>query len=317
MSAPQPDRRPEPMPQPMLQPQRSSLLSRRSLLLGAGVVAAAGVIGVVASQLVGAGSLVTSSAPAGGSPGQLRPGGDPNNWMDYFPSETGVTGSRFQAPFDMRTYKRPEGSILPDVENVMMATPDTWQVCAPGRQALGMPSGTGGIELCICLDTTGSMGGVLSAAKASIQSCLQSVAQTGPMARVAIILYRDYGDAYVTRVMPLRPASDPALVSFIQSAEAVSGADWPEALGPALSDASRLEWSARPGLVVVVADAPGHRYDQAMIDGAISRLAGSGRRVSFIDSGAAGLQATARAAGGSYISWNGDFSSSLRAAICQ
>lgn len=314
-SAPQPDRRPQ--PQPMLQPQRTPLLSRRSLLLGAGVVGAVAVVGGVASRFVVAGSPVASSAPAGGSPGQLRPGGNPDNWMDYYASAPGPDGTRSQAPFDLTSYKQPEGSILPEREAVMMPTPETWQVCAPGRQALDMAPGTGGIELCICLDTTGSMGGVIASAKASIQACLQSVAQTGPMARVAIILYRDYGDAYVTKVMPFRPASDPALVSFIQSAEAVSGADWPEALGPALVDTTRLDWGSRPGQVVVVADAPGHKYDQTMINGAISSLVGSGRRVSFIDSGAAGLQATARAAGGSYVAWNGDFSSSLRAAICQ
>ena len=303
MSSPQPDRR----PQPVL--QRAPLLSRRSMLMGAGVVGAAAVVGGV-SQLIGGGS-------AGGPPGQLRPGGNPNNWLDYYPSEPGPTGSRFQPVFDLRSAKTPEGAIIPAPENPMPETAEAWRTCAPGRDALDLPAGAGGLELCICLDTTGSMGGVLEAAKASIQATLRSVAATGPMARVAVNLYRDYGDDYVTRVMPFRPALDPELVSFVASARAVSGADWPEALGPALVDATRLDWSPRPGLVVVIADAPGHEYDAAMINRAISSLAGSGRRVSVIDSGAAGLQATARAAGGSYIAWNGDFSSSLRAAICQ
>ena len=309
MSSPQPERRPQPvlMPQPQL--QRAPLLSRRSLLIGAGVVGAVAVAGGV-SQIVGGGS-------AGGPPGQLRPGGDPNNWLDYYPSEPGPTGSRFQPVFDLRAAATPEGAIVPVRENPLPETAEAWRTCAPGRDALNLPAGSAGLELCICLDTTGSMGGVLEAAKSSIQGTLRSVAATGPLARVAVILYRDYGDDYVTRTIGFRPALDPELMAFVGSARVQGGADWPEALGAALVDATRLDWSSRPGLVVVIADAPGHDYDAGMISGAVRSLAGSGRRVSVIDSGAAGLQALAAAGGGSYVAWRGDLGSALNAAICQ
>ena len=292
------------------QPLRSaaSVLPRRSFLFGAGALGAVGAIGAAGFFSAG-----------GEDAGQLRAGGDPNNWMDYAASAPGPTGTRDQPIFEMGSVTQPAGSILARRSDGMPLTVDAWRACSIGRSAaLAMPQGSAGVDLCLILETTASMGAVLRSAQSSLQTVVNSLAATGPNARLAIILHRDYGDDYVSKILPFRPATDAALQTFLASASARGGGDIPEALGPALVEASRLDWSPLPGSVVVVTDAPGHRYDADMTSQAVSSLAGSGRRVSFIDSGAAGQQATAAAAAGAgaYIAWNGDFASSLRATLC-
>src|SRR3982750_1532331 len=61
------------------------------------------------------------------------------------------------------------------------------------------------VEVVFCLDTTGSMGGLIDGAKAKIWSICNQIA-TGkptPELKVGLVAYRDRGDAYVTRVFDL------------------------------------------------------------------------------------------------------------------
>src|SRR5262245_22180368 len=57
------------------------------------------------------------------------------------------------------------------------------------------------IDVAFCLDTTGSMSGLLEGAKQKIWSIVNTVsaAQPKPVLRIALVAYRDQGDAYVTR----------------------------------------------------------------------------------------------------------------------
>src|SRR5215207_7540709 len=61
------------------------------------------------------------------------------------------------------------------------------------------------VEVVFCLDTTGSMGGLLEGAKAKIWSICNQIAGARPTPdlKVGLVAYRDRGDDYVTKVHDL------------------------------------------------------------------------------------------------------------------
>src|SRR3954467_7079620 len=61
------------------------------------------------------------------------------------------------------------------------------------------------VEVVFCLDTTGSMGGLLDGAKAKIWSICNQIAggKPTPDLKVGLVAYKDKGDAYVTKVTDL------------------------------------------------------------------------------------------------------------------
>src|ERR1700681_1477694 len=61
------------------------------------------------------------------------------------------------------------------------------------------------VEVVFCLDTTGSMGGLIDGAKQKIWAICNQVASGKPTPdlRVGLVAYRDKGDAYVTKVIDL------------------------------------------------------------------------------------------------------------------
>src|SRR4051794_27940965 len=61
------------------------------------------------------------------------------------------------------------------------------------------------VEVVFCLDTTGSMKGLIHAAKQKIWAICNQIS-TGtptPHVKVGLVAYRDRGDAYVTKVFDL------------------------------------------------------------------------------------------------------------------
>ena len=61
------------------------------------------------------------------------------------------------------------------------------------------------VEVVFVLDTTGSMGGLIQAAKEKIWSIATTMAQAqpAPEIRIGLVAYRDRGDSYITRVVDL------------------------------------------------------------------------------------------------------------------
>ena len=58
------------------------------------------------------------------------------------------------------------------------------------------------IEVVFCLDTTGSMGGLIEGAKQKIWAISNQIAggKPTPELKVGLVAYRDRGDAYITKV---------------------------------------------------------------------------------------------------------------------
>ena len=118
------------------------------------------------------------------------------------------------------------------------------------------------VEVAFVLDTTGSMGGLIEGAKRRIWSIARRIGegQPRPDLRIALVAYRDIGDAYVTQVHPFTSDMDEVYQS-LSSLRAEGGGDGPEHVSAALRDAvEALPWSGPRALKVVflVGDAPPH-----------------------------------------------------------
>ena len=128
----------------------------------------------------------------------------------------------------------------------------------PARVAASAPR----VEVAFVLDTTGSMGGLIEGAKRRIWSIARRIGegQPRPDLRIALVAYRDLGDAYVTRVFDLTGDMD-QVYQNLMGFQASGGGDTPEHVSAALSDAvHKVSWSRQAGMQVIflVGDAPPH-----------------------------------------------------------
>jgi Mg-chelatase subunit ChlD len=118
------------------------------------------------------------------------------------------------------------------------------------------------IDVVFVLDTTGSMSGLIQAAKEKIWSIASSMAQAehAPDIRMGLVAYRDKGDAYVTKVTDLSTDLD-SMYAKLMDFKAQGGGDGPEHVNQALYDAvHKMSWSQHDAYKVVflVGDAPAH-----------------------------------------------------------
>jgi Mg-chelatase subunit ChlD len=124
-----------------------------------------------------------------------------------------------------------------------------------------------GIEVVFVLDTTGSMSGLIDAAKQKIWSIANTLAMTepAPQIKMGLVGYRDRGDEYVTRHLALMDDLD-AVYEFLMGFAANGGGDGPESVNQALHEAvNKMEWSTDDKtykVIFLVGDYPPHMdYD--------------------------------------------------------
>jgi len=119
------------------------------------------------------------------------------------------------------------------------------------------------IDVAFCLDTTGSMSGLIEGAKQKIWTIVNTVnsAQPKPTLRIALVGYRDRGDEYVTTKLDFTSDLE-TMYSHLRGFQAGGGGDTPEDVNQALNDAvNGLKWSQEPAalkIVYLVGDAPPH-----------------------------------------------------------
>lgn len=135
----------------------------------------------------------------------------------------------------------------------------------PSNQVQNQSRGKAMLEMVFTLDTTGSMGGLLEGAKQRIWGIVNEVMQSSshPSVRVGLVAYRDRGDAYVTKVLPLTSDLD-TVYSTLMDYQADGGGDTPENVRRALADAVHdVGWSDRAQgvaqIIFLVGDAPPHQ----------------------------------------------------------
>jgi Mg-chelatase subunit ChlD len=145
--------------------------------------------------------------------------------------------------------------IYPTIRGNAAGTPPPRNVIAPLAAKR--------VEVVFVLDTTGSMGGLIHAAKEKIWSIASTLAQAqqAPEISMGLVAYRDRGDAYVTQVVDLNRDLD-SMYAKLMDFSADGGGDGPEAVNEALEAAiHRLSWSQDPNtykVVFLVGDAPPH-----------------------------------------------------------
>jgi hypothetical protein len=183
-----------------------------------------------------------------------------------------------------------------------------WHLDAPTKRHVDAPTS---LDIALVIDTTGSMGDELEYLKVEIRDIAEEIraAYPGVAQRWGLVVYRDEGDAYITRSVDF--SNIDAFVDRLGKQSAGGGGDMPEAMDRAMMASSELSWrtgddTAR--MVFLVADAPSHsgaaarRYTDAVLQHratktAIYPVAGSG-----VDQGAeAELRLAAKVTGGQYI----------------
>jgi len=165
------------------------------------------------------------------------------------------------------------------------------EVTLPPRNIVA-PIGAKRVEVVFVLDTTGSMGGLIHAAKEKIWSIASTLAQAqeAPEISMGLVAYRDRGDAYVTQVVDLNRDLDSMYVKLMDFA-ADGGGDGPEAVNEALEAAiNRMSWSQDQStykVVFLVGDAPPHMdyQDDAKYPQVVAAAAAKGIVVNTIQCG--------------------------------
>src|SRR6266567_7285259 len=119
------------------------------------------------------------------------------------------------------------------------------------------------VEVVFCLDTTGSMGGLIEAAKQKIWSISNQIAsgKPTPELKIGLVAFRDKVDAYITKVYDLSDDLD-AVHANLKTFQAQGGGDTPEHVNLALFDAvHKIKWSTDKKtlrIIFLVGDAPPH-----------------------------------------------------------
>ena len=119
------------------------------------------------------------------------------------------------------------------------------------------------VEVVFVLDTTGSMSGLIAAAKDKIWAIANTLATTKPTPyiKLGLIGYRDRRDAYITKRFDLSDDLD-AIYKELMAFQAGGGGDTPESVNQGLHEAvADISWSKDPKtyqVIFLVGDCPPH-----------------------------------------------------------
>jgi hypothetical protein len=117
-----------------------------------------------------------------------------------------------------------------------------------------------GLDIVICFDSTGSMGGELEQVKRQIERIGQTLVTLIPKTRISICTYRDRGDEYVVKGLPLT-SNIQEVSSYLTRIRAAGGEDHPEAVDEGLywsTSQNQFRLTARK-VILLFGDAPPHR----------------------------------------------------------
>jgi hypothetical protein len=140
------------------------------------------------------------------------------------------------------------------------------------------------LDLVICLDTTNSMKDDIDAVREGLTAMLEEILPEFTDFRIGLVLYKDYYDEYLNRVIPFT-RDFAAVRRSLNSIRVAGGRDIPEAIYEALHEgAVKFPWAADSRLMILIGDAPPHprprgRITKEMVD---REVAGRNLRVSAI-----------------------------------
>ena len=149
------------------------------------------------------------------------------------------------------------------------------------------------LDLMLVLDTTGSMGDEMAYLKAELAAMIGKLQQAHPDLdiRVGLVVYKDVGDNYVTRVYGFT-REIAQLEASLKGESYGGGGDYPEAMDQAMALAARAGWRAgAANVLLLVADAPPH--DENVAATWKSALMARDRRVHIVPVAASGVASEA------------------------
>ena len=116
-----------------------------------------------------------------------------------------------------------------------------------------------GLDIVICFDSTGSMGGEIDEVKKQITKIATTLFKLVPKARISLVTYRDKEDKDVVRILQLT-SNLQEMQSWLSKIDAGGGGDHPEAVDEGLSwsiKQNQFRSSARK-VILIFGDAPPH-----------------------------------------------------------
>jgi predicted nucleic acid-binding Zn-ribbon protein len=119
-----------------------------------------------------------------------------------------------------------------------------------------------GLDIVITFDSTGSMGGEIREVKEQIKRIGDTIIRLVPKARIGLCTYRDVGEEYLVRGLPLTNDTQ-AIETYLRGITASAGGDTPEAVQAGLRwsvEENKFRANARK-VILIFGDAPPHRSD--------------------------------------------------------
>jgi len=114
------------------------------------------------------------------------------------------------------------------------------------------------LDLVICLDTTSSMGKYINSLRAKLIPMLSEMLTNFPSFRIGMVLYKDYRETYLTRIVPFTDDFS-KFQRDLNNINVNGGGDLPEAVYEALYDgATRFSWEKEARVMILIGDAPPH-----------------------------------------------------------
>lgn len=183
----------------------------------------------------------------------------------FFPAHDGADGAQ---SLTVKVFPPPgQNGVVPlEVQSPSGQDPSLWELALPGAT----PQPVQGLDLLFVIDATGSMGDEMSYLKAEVSGIVAQTTAAFPdvSLRLGLIVYRDIGDAYVTKSFDFTSALD-VFQGHLQAQSADAGGDFPEAMEQAMALVPGLAWSTGNAarMAILIADAPPHPEDaQALVD---------------------------------------------------
>ncbi|MEM7515731.1 MAG: vWA domain-containing protein, partial [Planctomycetota bacterium] len=120
-----------------------------------------------------------------------------------------------------------------------------------------------GLEVCICIDSTGSMQPTIDAARDAVSDIVSMLRGVAPQFKLGLVHYKDFGDMGRVPAKILEPLSrkPAAIEKKLSRLGAGGGGDLPERVevGLELALSEEMKWQRTTNkLVVVISDAPDH-----------------------------------------------------------
>ncbi|MDR2768072.1 MAG: VWA domain-containing protein [Treponema sp.] len=123
----------------------------------------------------------------------------------------------------------------------------------------------GNLDLVICLDTTGSMKNDVDEVRKNLIPMLKEASAGFAGFRIGMVLYKDYYEEYLTRVIPFTENFD-LFQRSLNGIQVRGGRDIPEAVYEALYEGViKFSWEAESRLIILIGDAPPHLRQRGKI----------------------------------------------------